>query len=256
MSLAFIAKKLLGTLLSPPLLYWLPILIGLIAMRRWPRTGKTLAWGGLAIGLFLTSPPTVQLITAPLERHATIDEADAKRAQAIVILGGGQRRANPEYDGGPSVNRLTLERLRFGAQLARATGLPILVSGGAPTGVTAEGTLMARALSVDFKQPAKWIEAASLDTTQNAKYSVALLRGVKIERIALVTHAAHMRRAVAEFEAEGIEVIPAPMGFMGDGTLGEEFFDYFPSNTSSYTGWYAVHEWLGILAQKIRFAFR
>lgn len=256
MSIYFIAKKLLGTLLSPPLLYWLPIVAGLVLLRRWPRTGNSLLWGGVALGLFLCTPATVQLIAAPLEIHPTIDEPEAKRAQAIVILGGGQRRMNPEYDGSPSVNRLTLERLRFGAQLARNTDLPILVSGGAPTGITPEAELMGRALTVDFRTPPKWVEGASLDTSENAKFSAELLRGVKIERIALVTHAAHMRRAVEEFRAQGLEVIPAPMGFMSDGTLGEEFFDWLPNNSSAYTGWYAMHEWLGIGAQKLRFLSR
>ncbi|MFT3734201.1 MAG: YdcF family protein [Rhodocyclaceae bacterium] len=231
-------------------------MLGLILQRRWKRTGLSLTWGGVVLGLFLCTPATVQLITAPLETHPPIDEPDAKRAQAIVILGGGQRRANPEYDGKPTVNRITLERVRFGAQLARMTGLPILVSGGAPTGTTPEAELMGRVLTIDFRQPPQWVEAGSLDTSENAVNSAAMLRGFKIERIALVTHAAHMRRAVEEFRAQGLEVIPAPMGFMGDGTLGEEFFDYLPNNTSAYTGWYAMHEWLGIGVQKIRFAFR
>ena len=46
-----------------------------------------------------------------------------------MILGGGLRRSAPEY-GGDTLGRLTLERLRYGAMLAKRTGLPVMVSGG------------------------------------------------------------------------------------------------------------------------------
>ena len=55
--------------------------------------------------------------------------SDAADAEAIVILGGGTRRNAPEY-GGDTLGRLTLERVRYGAQVAKLTALPVLVTGG------------------------------------------------------------------------------------------------------------------------------
>ncbi|MEC5387467.1 YdcF family protein [Uliginosibacterium sp. H3] len=251
--LAFVAKKWISLMLAPPALPFLITASGLLLLRFKPRTGKTLAWSGLLLWLFLSSPFGTNLLTEPLESYPPISAKQLTEVQAIVILAGGQRHTNEEFDGGPTVNRLTLERVRYGARLARETTLPILVSGGAPTGLHPESVLMAETLRVDFNIEAKWAETRSLDTEQNALNTAAILKQAGISRIALVTHAAHMRRAVGEFEAAGLTVTPAPMGFMNDGTRGEDFFDYWPSISSAYTGWYALHEWLGIAAQKIRF---
>jgi len=255
-SLMFFAKKLVSTLLVPPALPFFVTAIGLLLLKRKPRTGKTLAWGGLAIWIFLSSPAGTGLITAPLERYPAIPPKALTDVQAIVILGGGQRRINEEFGGKATVNRLTLERVRYGARLARQTTLPVLLSGGAPTGFEAESTLMAETLKTDFGVEARWIETRSLDTQENALYSADMLKLAGISRIALVTHAAHMRRAVGEFEAAGLQVTPAPLSFMSDGPRGEEFFDYLPSMSSAYTGWYAMHEWLGIAVQKLRLALK
>ena len=166
------------------------------------------------------------------------------------------RRFNEEFGGHATVNRLTLERVRYGARLARQTKLPVLLSGGAPTGSIPESVLMAETFKTDFGLQAKWVEIRSLDTEDNAVYSAEILKKAGISRVALVTHAAHMRRAVGEFEAAGLQVVPAPLSFMSDGPRGEEFFDYLPNMSSAYTGWYAMHEWIGILAQKIRLAVK
>lgn len=252
----FFAKKVASALLVPPALPFFITAIGLLLLKSKPRTGKTLAWTGLLLWLFLSSPLGISLIARPLENYPPITPKALTETQAIVILAGGQRRNNEELDGHATVNRLTLERVRYGARLARQTKLPILLSGGAPTGYEAESRLMAESLKNDFGLKATWIETQSLDTEDNARYSAQILQQAGITRIALVTHAAHMRRAVAEFQAVGLQVTPAPLSFMSDGPRGEEFFDYLPNMTSAYTGWYAAHEWLGIAAQKLRWALK
>lgn len=255
-SFIFALKKFVSVLLVPPTLPFLIVAAGLVLLQRKPRAGKLIAWSGLFVWLFLTSPSGVELITAPLEKYPAVSADQLAQAQAIVILAGGQRRINEEYGGKSTVNRLTLERVRYGARLARTTHLPVLVSGGSPTGYQAEAALMDETLREDFSVQPKWIETQSLDTEDNARFSADILKKAGITRIALVTHAAHMRRAVGEFEATGMQVIPAPLSFMSGGPRGEEFFDYLPSMSSAYTGWYAMHEWFGIAAQKIRLALK
>lgn len=247
----FIAKKILSAVLVPPLLPIVIILVGwLVAVRR-KGSGLAIIALGMAVMLALSTPLTVHLLVAPLEAYRPITPDELRRAQAIVILGGGQRREAIEY-AGPAPNRLTLERLRYGARLARQSKLPVLVSGGAPTGERPEAEVMADALGADFGIQVKWIERASLDTRDNGRFSAAMLKYSGVRRVALVTHAVHMRRAVAEFKAAGLEVLPAPTVFYSSGPNGEEFFDYIPSMTSAYAGWYALHEWLGIGAQRAR----
>jgi uncharacterized SAM-binding protein YcdF (DUF218 family) len=118
---------------------------------------------------------------------------------------------------------MALERLRYGVHLARQSGLPILLSGGAPYGGTPEAELMQRALKEDFGLGARWQEKTSRDTTENAQESVRILRAAGVSRVLLVTHALHMPRAQAAFAAVEMEVIAAPTGFY-DGDADAAFF--------------------------------
>lgn len=242
--LLFWAKKTVALLILPPLGPLLLTVAGLALLGRRPRLGKTLAWVGVAATLLLSTPASVGLLLKGLEQTPVLDLDAARSAKAIVILGGGQRRHAPEF-GGAAVNRLSLERVRYGARLARRTGLPILVSGGAPTAEIPEALLMKDALERDFGLKVAWTESASRDTRDNARHSAAILKEAGIGRILLVTHAAHMPRAAAEFRAVGLEVIPAPTAWLGGPGGNEEVLDFLPSASAAYAGWFAVHEWLG-----------
>lgn len=245
-------NRLLEAFLLPPFGPLLWIVVGLALIGRRPRFGRAIAWMGVALALVLMTPVTVGMLLGPLESAPVLEPAGVGRHAAIVILGGGRRGYAPEYDG-ETVNRLTLERLRYGARLARASGLPVLVSGGvASDEFRSEASLMAEALSEDFGVEPRWREERSINTGENARNSAALLKRDGIERIVLVTHAAHMPRAQHYFEAAGLKVVPAPTGFQSapgfDGDLGA----WLPSENAAYAGWYAAHEWAGVLQQRLR----
>ena len=107
-----------------------------------------------------------------------------------------------------------LARLRYAAHLHRALDKPVLVSGGAPEGnPIPEARLMREVLQHDFRIPVQWIEQDSRNTFENALLSAALLRPAGIQRIYLVTHAWHIRRARIAFEHAGFTVVPAPTGY-------------------------------------------
>ncbi|CAL93088.1 conserved hypothetical membrane protein [Azoarcus olearius] len=252
--LLFWLKKLVAAFVLPPLLPLVLGAAGLLLLRRRRRLGLALAWSGIAAGLLLSTPASVSRMLVPLEPTAVVDMEAARGAQAIVILGGGRRSHAAEY-GGDTVNRLTLERLRYGARLARATGLPLLVSGGAPSGDVPEATLMAAALREDFGIAPRWEEGGSFDTRDNARLSAAMLRADGVTRVVLVTHAAHMRRAEAEFALHGLAVVPAPTAWLGPGPEraddDDEVWPSLPSQGTAYAGWYALHEWMGLLAYRL-----
>jgi len=245
----FWMKKTVSALILPPLFPYVLILVGLFFIRRRWRGGTALAWTGLVFGVATITPAVVGLLLAPLEPASALRMEDAGQAQAIVILGGGRMYDAPEY-GGDTVNRMTLERLRYGARLARATGLPVLVSGGAPGGRTPEGRLMKTVLEEEFAVPVRWAEENSLDTHENARNSAAILKPEGIERIVLVTHAAHMRRAQKEFEAYGLATVAAPTSWLAGPRAGDVL--PLPGPGAAYNGWYALHEWLGLLAARMR----
>jgi len=58
----------------------------------------------------------------------------------------------------------------------------------------------------------RWVENRSWDTFENARFSARLLHADHVSRIILVTTGTHEWRAVHEFMAAGLEVVPAPVG--------------------------------------------
>lgn len=181
------------------------------ALLRWrPRLGRALALLGAA-ALWLASLPVVaNALVTLLGGARPLDLAEARTAQAIVILGGGVRPQAPEY-GGDTLGRLTLERVRYGAHLARHTGLPILVTGGAPeSGVRAEAELMREALQREYGLPVRWIDDRARNTRENAANAARLLAAEGRRRVLLVLHGFDVWRAKREFEAAGLEPIAAP----------------------------------------------
>jgi uncharacterized membrane protein YfcA len=241
----FWMKKLVSALVLPPLLPFILIFVGLICIWRRRRGGLVFVWVGFVTGVLIVTPPVVDGILTPLEPAMPLQIDEIGNAQAIVILGGGILSQSPEY-GGDTVNSLTLERLRYGARLARKIDLPVLVSGGAPLRRTPEATLMKAALEEDFQIPVKWTEPNSLDTRENARNSAELLKPLGIEHIILVTHAAHMKRARAEFESQGFTVTAAPTVWLSRHS--KDNLLPLPNQNSSNAGWYALHEWLGLAA--------
>ena len=173
--------------------------------------------------------------------------------EAIVVLGNGHYTEAPEYDLEDTVSAQGLERLRYAAVLQRKTGLPILVSGGAPGGeATAEAEHMQAVLSEDFHAKVKWVERESRTTVENARFSQALLAPAKVRHIYLVTHAWHMRRAARAFESVGIKVTPAPTGFHTLGRAVRLSGAYLPSAQGMYFTSLALHERLGLAGDDLK----
>jgi uncharacterized SAM-binding protein YcdF (DUF218 family) len=162
---------------------------------------------------------------------------------AIVVLGSGRYTEAPEYGLTDTVSAQGLERLRYAVFLQRKTGLPILVSGGAPGGEgTAEAEHMQAVLSEYFYANVKWVERESRTTMENARYSQALLAAARVRHVYLVTHAWHMRRAARAFESIGIRVTPAPTGFHTLDRAARTSSAYLPSAQGMYFTSLALRE--------------
>ena len=133
------------------------------------------------------------------------------KAQAIVVLGGAMDPPSPGY---PYPNlRAEADRVWHAARVFKAGKAPLLVaSGGSDPAVTPESEAAAIAgMLVDLGVPRGAIleEGRSRNTRENAEFTAQLLAPRKVHTILLVTSALHMRRAVAEFERAGFQVIPA-----------------------------------------------
>ncbi len=247
-------KALLKTLVLPPTGPLLVAVFGLVLLRRFPRVGRAIAAAGVTVTLALSIPIVAELLVGFVDTSRPFDLEAARTAKAVVILGGGIRRNAPEY-GGDTMATLSLERVRYGARVARLTGLPVLVSGGSVLSGEPEGNLMAVSLEREFGVPVRWVETRSRTTHENAVLSAAVLKRDGIDRVVLVTHVFDTRRAVAEFEAQGLSVVVAPIGGRGPshGRSDEVIFDYLPSMVGLARSYYATYE---ILANVVRVASR
>lgn len=252
MDIAFYSKKIITALILPPTSLIIVAAAGLLLMRRFARTGLTLVWASLALLLTLSLPVVSGGLLRIASPYATLqlDDAQIQDARAIVILGGGRRHA-PEY-GGETISSLALERVRYGAKLARELNLPILVTGGVAYGHgESEAALMAQALSRSFSIEAKWIEGRSRDTHENARFSSTLLEREGIDRVILVTQDFHMRRSITEFNAVGLSALPAPVTYVPDRRT-RSLPEQLPNAGALMNSALAIHELLGYWVARSR----
>ena len=216
------------------------VAVGLLSLRRYPRGGRALALTGAVVLWACSLPVVANALVAALGGARPLDMEDARRAEAIVILGGGVRPRALEY-GGDTLGRLTLERVRYGAYLARQTGLPVLVTGGAPeAGVRTEAELMSEVLEREYGIQVRWAEREARDTRENAFNSAALLQAAGIRQIVLVVHGFDVRRAQALFNATGLKVLAAPTQVPRWAEI--ELADLLPSIGALYTSHFGLYE--------------
>jgi uncharacterized SAM-binding protein YcdF (DUF218 family) len=143
--------------------------------------------------------------------------ANIPNTDVIVLLGGGTEsqdypRPSVEVNGAG-------DRVLYAAYLYKQGKAPhILLSGGSiawmGTHTSTPAQEMAEILKLtDVPETALWLQNKSQNTYEDALYSAIMLKEKKINRIILVTSAAHMPRSVALFKAQGLDVIPAPTDY-------------------------------------------
>jgi uncharacterized SAM-binding protein YcdF (DUF218 family) len=252
-------KPWLSALVLPPALPLVLIFLGyLLAVR-----SQRIAWIVLGKMVFLAAFATLWLFCCHgtamfLERvalrpplaidpQAVTQTFKIDQVQAIVVLGGGQYSASREYGLG-ALSESSAQRLHYGATLAKQTGLPLAFSGGvgwaAAQSPDSEAAAANRWLAQIGLPPLRYVDAQSKDTAGNAQTTAALLKKDGIKNIALVTHASHMPRALKEFEAMELKVLPAPTSFLE--SENSTSLDWFPSGTGLRNTRRVMHEILGL----------
>ncbi len=227
-------KPALTALLLPPVPLLLMVLLGAWLMARRRRFGATTLCLGVAalwfshcavsghwLSRWLLDPP------AALSRErldALRGDPNSRKTTAIVVLGGGAEALAPEYGSG-NLSASSVERLRYGLWLGRATNLGVAFSGGigwGQSGDASEAQAAERIARSEFGWPLRWVESESRDTRENAARSVALLGRAGVKHVVLVTHDWHMPRALRDFRRsapEGFTVEAAPLGLAHEAQL-------------------------------------
>ncbi|HTY04820.1 MAG TPA: YdcF family protein [Rhodocyclaceae bacterium] len=247
----FLLKTAITAILLPPFSLILLAAFGLWLAGRHPRAGHFLIGLSLVVLAAVSTHVTSRLLMSGLVDTPPIIPEELARAQAIVVLGGNYYRGAIEY-GGTTVSNDELQRLRYAARLARESGLPVAITGGSPMpGSESEAEVMRKALKEDLGVDTRWVETTSTDTIENASHLAPILKRDGIQRIALVTHVWHMRRARQLFAEQGFEVLPAPMGYNVTAPA-DTFGQFMPNANALMWSGVAVHEWLGLAYLRLR----
>jgi uncharacterized SAM-binding protein YcdF (DUF218 family) len=248
-------KPVLAALVLPPTGPLLLAALGMLLARRRRAAGSTLAIAGLVLAYLLSTHGMGMLLArALLPPQTPITVQQLQQVQAIVILGGGVLPLAPEY-GTPQLGLQSMQRLRYGAWLARRSGKPLAFSGGLGWADRdqqrePEATVARRVLQEEYGLRLRWAEDRSRDTAENADGSAQLMQPAGVRRIALVTDAIHMARAAGEFRRAGFEVTPAPTGLPAPAS--RPLLEWFPSPDGLQLCWQAMREALGRAVASLR----
>ncbi len=176
---------------------------------------RRLIGSGIFIVLYFSQPWVGDAMMRSLEDdYLQLPAVDMPTADAIVVLGGMTGpHLKPRVD--VDVND-AFDRLLYGVRLWRAGKAErLILSGGVITSI--EGSQIAEAqrmrqLAVEYgvDEQAILTEERSRTTAENALYTAPIIRQRGWGRVLLVTSAQHMRRSVGVFQAQGVEVTPAP----------------------------------------------
>ena len=250
-------RYIIKQLAFPPSSLLLLLLLSLMLRKRWPKTATASLLIALS-GLYIMSLPiTVEYAARALETEAPLSPAQwstlAQQADAIVVLGGGRETNDPAWQGDqPSLH--AMQRIRYAARLARASQLPVLMSGGLHYGrPPSEAQLMADSLQQDFGLSTRWLENHSRTTWENAQYTAKMLQMEGIQRVVLVTDAWHMPRSRWSYEQFGFDVISAPVGFLG-GANGRPLNGWMPESKAIWQNTALLNEAIGSLMYRLSYS--
>jgi len=261
----------------PPFVYPLGIAILLILVSiflykriHWQRFSLLLA---LVILLIFSNRWTAAWLTRSLEWRylpppeltaASLQANSAPVADVIVVLGGGTEslqfpRPSVEVNGAG-------DRVLYAAYLYKHGAAPhLLLSGGRidwlEAGDSPAQDMAALLTLMDVPEEALWLEPNSLNTAENAVEAQKFLAPKGIQRIILVTSAAHMPRAVGLFEQQGFTVIPAPTDYnmtqaewqsLTQANFSTQVINLIPSASSLSSVTSSLKEYLGMLVNSLR----
>lgn len=171
------------------------------------------------------------------------------KGDVIIWLGGGATLDTPNINGKGNVSGEAANRLLTCLQLYRNLHLPMIVSGGQVYQTTGPEARIAKMTLMGAGVPNQKIilEGASLNTTENAKFTKRLLDKYHFRQPILVTSAFHMPRAVRQFTKAGVAVIPYPADYHVNCSTQFDFRLLIPSADALRNASIAIKEYVGLL---------
>lgn len=249
----FLLKKLLASLLVPPGLFILLVLIGTVFSRKHKAQMTFLLF--LAAGVYLASiAPVANFLLSPLESRYGIPAVDDLRTSAAyVVLGGGTSDKGVDIFGKGTLSSDSTARLAAVYRLYRLSPKPIIISGGPAYPARAPESEIGKRFLVKLgiRNDHIMTETRSRDTQENAIYTKELCARKGFGKIVLVTSAYHLRRAMLLFTPLFNGVTPCPAGIKSSRD-NVRIRDFFPDTDSFHATSIALRERLGILFYGIK----
>ena len=246
----FLLKKTLLAVVLPPGIFLVLFIVAILFVRE--RLRPVLFVLVLLLYLFCIEPGK-DLLLLPLENTYPVPSwSDLERVEAIVVLGGGVLADTPDIDCPGTISSDSVVRLLGAYRLHVALRKPIIVTGGTAFGRKPGWSDISKKILVRLgvKETLIVTEAMSRDTEENARFVRDICRKRNWKRIALVTSACHMRRAMILFNGFFTEIVPFPTDYKcGRARYGYGSFLPDASNLGATSA--ALKEYLGITYYKL-----
>jgi uncharacterized SAM-binding protein YcdF (DUF218 family) len=243
-------------LVDPVLLLFLLAAITLAALwRKHSLTrGRLIAATAAAAGLAgLCTHAAAVLALGSLEWQCPPTVGQTVTAQAIVVLAGNVTPPEGLLPRGALGDRTLYRCLHAVGLYRKARPCPVVVCGGGDdsSGPTAAEMMRDFLVEQGVARPDIVLEGRSTTTYQSAVGAGKLLRARGIEKIVLVTDAAHLPRSRACFAAQGLRVTPSGCYYRAT-RLSGGLLDFLPSAGAAAEVEQALHEWLGLAWYRLR----
>ena len=241
--IGFFLSKIAQSLILPPGL--LVILLNIFKNNK-----RIILFISILLWLFSTKILAYKLLE-PLESPFRVEKNST--LDAIALLGGGYILDSPNL----GIAEGSFKRLIYALEIAKEKNIPIVFDG------REEEAKEVKRVIDEFNKRLKlnipilsgkyrkifgiYIQNKALTTIDNAKNIKEFFNknSIKNPKLALVTSAFHMRRALQEFKR--VSLNPTPMATDFKVSSDRNFLYYLPSSYGLFLSCVAMHEYLGLL---------
>jgi uncharacterized SAM-binding protein YcdF (DUF218 family) len=247
----FWLSKFLDFFFSPFCLSLLCALVAVFHARRGQsRRAWVFGWTAFLLAYLFSTSLVADNLMAFAERHDGHPFRPGQQYDAVIVLGGFA--SDDDAEGRVALSEGGERALR---------GYELLRSGQARVAVIAAGGLLPQ-LPVEADVVAKLYEQwglardrlllgrTSVNTRQNALEVASLVRAHKLERLVLVTSAAHMQRALECMRAVGLDPDALPCDYHGSEALVVRSL-FYPRASSLAVSEFALRELMGRLVYRL-----
>lgn len=245
----FFFKKLIGSLLMPLPMFILVMLIAVLLYWRKLRQSAFTLMALAVLTLYALSTPIIATtLMSSLEQRFAVYQG--QKVDAVIVL-GGYHRSSQVKPISALLSPTSMVRLSEGMRIHRLNPSATLnLSGYKGSDAISNAEAMARvAIAYGVDEAKIHREPMPKDTAEEARTWAKHLAG---QRVALVTSASHMPRAMYLFEQAGMSPLAAPTNQIADPVDLSYWRTWFASAQALEMTTKAWHEYLGLAWARLR----